>query len=338
MPAEIAPPPAKPPDHNRTGIDFHAPMPRPKVRGAVIDFHCHLLAAHHAPAWFAAADHYGIDCFLSMTPLEEVMKIQREHGDRVQFIAVASWQQKPELTLEQWLEDYFRRVEMFYNLGSRMVKFHMAPGSIHRRGIKLDDPRFEPFFDFIEQHQMGVMTHIGDPDTWYNGKYADGSVWGTRDEHFAMWRRMLDRHPSLPWVGAHMGGNPENLPRLQEMLDDYPQLSLDCSATRWMARELSKRRDEAREFFIRNADRIMWGSDQVSTDERGYDFLASRWWVQRKLIETAYIGKSPIFDPDLPEDSQPQLEGMALPDEVLQKVYHDNAVRFLEKLGVRFHP
>ena len=103
-----------------------------------------------------------------------------------------------------------------------------------------------------------------------------------------------------------------------------------------MARELSRRRDESRDFFIHNADRIMWGSDQVSGDDRGFDFLASRWWVQRKLMETAYNGRSPIFDPDLAEDRQPPLRGMALPDETLQKLYHDNAERFLMCLGVSF--
>ena len=90
-------------------------------------------------------------------------------------------------------------------------------------------------------------------------------------------------------------------------------------------RSLSAHRDAAREFFIRNQDRIIFGSDQVSTDERGYDFYASRFWVHRKLWETAYVGLSPIYDADCPPDDQPILRGLALPDEVLQKLYHDNA-------------
>jgi predicted TIM-barrel fold metal-dependent hydrolase len=180
------------------------------------------------------------------------------------------------------------------------------------------------------------MTHIGDPDTWYNGKYADASKYGTREEHYRMWEGMLAAYPHLPWCGAHLGGNPENLGRLQNLLDRFPNLVLDCSATRWMAREVSQRRDAAREFFVRNQDRILFGSDQVSGDDRQFDFLASRWWTHRKLWETAYIGPSPILDPDVPEDAQPQLRGLALPDDVLQKIYHDNAQRFLTRLGTPF--
>ena len=333
QPADASP---KPPDWNRTGLDFRRPMPRPKVRGIVIDFHCHLLAAKHAAVWFETADHYGINAFLSMTPLEEALVLQREWPGRIHFIVVPAWQDIATTTLADWLDDWKRRLDAFYNAGSRMIKFHMAPSTMQRRGIKLDSPLLKPFFDAIHERKMAVMTHVGDPDTWYNSKYTDHAVYGTRDEHYAMWERVMEANPDIPWVGAHMAGNPENLGRLQYLLDKFPNLSIDCSATRWMARELSARRDEAREFFIRNADRMMWGSDQVSGDDRGFDFLASRWWVQRKLMETAFIGPSPIFDPDLPEDRQPVLRGLALPDEVLQKLYHDNGTRFLAKLGVTY--
>jgi hypothetical protein len=321
-------------DHNLTNLDFRKPMPRPKVNGIVIDFHCHLLARRHAEIWFESAKHYGIDVFLSMTPLEEVVSIQRDFAGKIHFIAVPKWQDIT--SISEWLDDWKRRLDMFCNLGSRMIKFHMAPSTIEKRGLKLDSPQLQPFFDAIVERKMAVMTHVGDPDTWYCTKYTDCGKFGRRDEHYEMWQRVMEKYFDIPWIGAHMGGNPENLERLQYLLNKFPNLSLDCSATRWMAREISARRDEAREFFIRNADRIMWGSDQVSGDDRGFDFLASRWWVQRKLMETAYIGPSPIFDPDLPEEKQPQLRGLALPDEVLQKIYHDNAIKFLSRIGVSF--
>jgi hypothetical protein len=329
--ATIDAPVLKPPEHNRIGLDYRRPMPRPKVRGAVIDFHCHLHAAAHARSWFEAADHYGIDFFLTMTPLEEALALQRTWGHRLHFIAVPRWQDPSPFWVDEWL----RRIEAFYNLGSRIVKFHCAPGTMASRGWRLDHPDFRPLFDEIVSRKMAIMSHVGDPNTWYHSRYSDTAKYGTRDEHFAMWERMLDQHPEVPWIGAHLGGNPEDLPRLQRLLDRYPMLLLDCSATRWMVREISTRRDEAREFFIRNQDRILFGTDQVSNDKRRFDFLASRFWCHRKLWETAYIGPSPIHDPDLPEDAQPQIRGLALPDEVLQKLYHGNAVQLLNRLGVQ---
>jgi Amidohydrolase len=319
---------ADPKEFNRIGLDFHAPMPRPPVRGIVIDAHNHLLAARHAPAWFESAHHYGIDAFVTMCPLEEALVVQRHYPGRVQFIAIPQWQR---LELDNWL----RRLEAFHNLGSRIIKFHMAPQTMIRTGFRLDSPAIRTLMKEAVARGMMLMTHLGDPETWYQGKYTDPKF-GTREEHYAMWEAALTEYSDWPWLGAHMGGNPENLPRLQSLLDRFPNLYLDMSATRWMVREISARRDAAREFVVRNQDRLLWGSDQVSGDDRGFDFLASRWWAHRKLWETAYVGPGPIVDPDLPADQQPTMHGLALPDTVLQKIYHDNTVKLLARLGVAF--
>jgi len=323
---------AKPPDYNRIGLDFHQPMPRPKVRGQVIDWHTHLLARRHADTWFETADHFGIDAFCTMAPLDEAISLQRDYGHRLHFIAIPEWRDQT----PHWLDNWLRRIEAFYNLGSRVVKIHMAPGTMVMRGWSLDHPNARTILNETRARKMIIMTHLGDPDLWYAGKYADTAKFGTRDQHYQIWDQMLTEFAPNPWVGAHMGGNPEDLGRLQHLLDRHPQLYLDTSATRWMVREISNRRDEARDFVIHNADRLLFGTDQVSGDERGFDFLASRFWAHRKLWETAYVGPSPIVDPDLPEDQQPTLRGLALPDQVLQKIYHDNAVKLLARFGVHF--
>jgi len=321
--------PAKELEFNRLGLHYRQPMPRPKVRGIVIDAHNHLIAARHAPLWFEAATHYGIDAFITMAPLEEAVGIQRDWGDRVQFIALPQFSSLGE-------DDWLRRIESFYNMGSRIVKFHMAPGTIARTNLRFDSPTIRRIMREAADRGMILMSHVGDPDTWYNGKYTDTAKFGDRELHYRLWADALEEHRDHPWLGAHMGGNPENLGRLQEFLDRFPNLVLDNSATRWMVREISNHRDEAREFIIRNQDRILFGSDQVSGDDRNFDFLASRFWAHRKLWETAYNGPTNIFDPDLPADAQPNIRGLALPDVVVQKLYHDNAVKLLARVGVRF--
>ena len=299
----------------------------------MIDAHTHLLAARHAKGWFECADHFGIDAFVTMAPLEEAIVLQRDWGDRLQFIAVPAWGDNS----PQWLDNWLIRLESFYNMGSRIVKFHSAPGTMAMRGVKLVDPRMRRIMDEAVARGMILMSHVGDPDTWYNGRYAaDPGKFGTREEHYRMWENCLQLYRDHPWLGAHFGGNPENLPRLQYLLDTYPNLWLDMSATRWIVREISARRDAAREFVLRNQDRLLWGSDQVSGNDRGFDFLASRWWCHRKLWETAYIGPSPILDPDLPAENQPIIHGLALPDNVLQKIYHDNTIKLLGSVGVKF--
>jgi hypothetical protein len=321
--------PAVASDFNRIGLNFRHPMPRPKINGWFIDAHTHLLAARHGADWFEAARHYGINAFVTMSPLEEALVLQRKYPGRLHFIAIPRWQEKS-------YDDWHRRLEMFHNIGSRIIKFHMAPGTMQARGWRLDSPGIRKLIEEAVARDMILMSHVGDPDTWYNGKYTDRAKFGSRDEHYALWEAVLKEYKHRPWLGAHLGGNPEDLARLQYLLDNYPNLYLDCSATRWMVREVSARRDQARDFFIRNQDRLLFGSDQVSGDDRHFDFLASRFWCHRKLWETAYVGPSPIFDPDLPADQQPVLRGLALPDTVLQKLYHDNVVKLLARVGVSF--
>jgi hypothetical protein len=297
------------------------------VRGRVIDWHTHLLARRHAGEWFEAMGHYGIDVCLTMTPLEEAVGLAKDWGDRLHFIAIPRWASKD-------MDEWHRRLEAFHNLGSRVIKFHMAPRTMFERGWRLDSPEMVKLIEEAISRGMILMSHVGDPDLWYAKQYADPK-YGTREEHYRIWTDVLRAYRHWPWVGAHLGGNPENLPRLQALLDEFPNLYLDLSATKWMVRELSARRDPAREFIIRNASRLLFGSDQVSGDDRGFDFLASRLWVHRKLWETGWEGDVPIHDPDLPDNAQPVLRGLALPTAVLQKIYHDNAIGLLERVGVR---
>lgn len=322
----------KPPEHNRIGLDLRAPMPRPKVRGLVIDYHTHLIAHRHLPQWLASMKHYGIDAFCTMTPLEEAVRIKRDLGDRVHFIAIPRWGNET----SSWVDEWLRRLEAFHNLGSRIIKFHMAPGTMARANFNLEHPGIQRIIKEAVARNMILMSHVGDPDLWYQGKYTDQTKFGGRARDYEIWEGQLREHRDRVWIGAHLGGNPENPGRLQQLLDTYPNLYLDMSATRWMVREVSIRRDAIRDFVIRNQDRLLWGSDQVSGDTRDFGFLASRLWCHRKLWETAYIGPSPIVDPDLDEHHQPVMRGLALPDQVLQKIYHDNTVRVLGQYGIQF--
>lgn len=320
-----------PPEHNRTGTDFRRALPRPPVAGRVVDCHVHLLARRHCTDFFAAADHFGIDRFFSMTPIDEAISIHSRFGSRVQFIAIPNLQQLADRgRFDQWL----RRLDAFANLGSRVAKIHLAPGTLKRTGLRIESAEVYRLVDEIRARGMVVMTHVGDPAAWYAGKYADdAATLGSRDNHYAAWENLLEHTRGHPWWGAHLGGLPDDLPRLQRILDRFPDLHLDLSATKWIVRELSARRDEARQFIIRNADRLMWGSDQVTHTDRGWDFYASRWWCHRKLFETAYTGPSPIADPDAP-GGEPVLNGLALPADVLQKIYRDTFVKFMQRVGV----
>ena len=182
---------------------------------------------------------------------------------------------------------------------------------------------------------MVIMTHVGDPDTWYHGKYADTAKYGTRDEHYRdVGRRAAKSTADTPWVGAHMGGNPEDLGRLQRLLDKFPNL-----IARLQRDALDGPRDQRPAATRPASSSSATPTASSSAPTRSAATTAASTSSPAAGGPTASSGRPPtsapcpILDPDLPPDQQPDIRGLALPDDVLQKIYHDNALKVLARIG-----
>jgi predicted TIM-barrel fold metal-dependent hydrolase len=178
-----------------------------------------------------------------------------------------------------------------------------------------------------------VMVHVADPDSWFRTMYADSAKYGTKADQYAGLERMLGLFPDMTWIAAHMGGDPEHADHLEALLERYPQLYFDTSATKWQVREASAHRDAVRALVLRHPGRFLFGSDLVTRHGLTREHYVSRYWCQRTLWESAWEGPSPIADPDYAPPPggppTPTLRGLALPAEVLAAVYHENAARLL---------
>jgi hypothetical protein len=319
----------------------------------IVDIHSHILGGDAAKIYSQAARDYGITLTYTMTPLPLVDAVQRVLGDRIRFIAMHNWfDPDPGYA---YGEGYLKTVEDFYERGARMVKFWCAPRG-RDIGEKAGDPRLMTIdspariraMKRAEELGMMFMAHVADPDIWFATKYQDARRYDTKRDHYLPFERILDRFEG-PWIGAHMGGWPEDLEFLNGLLTRHDNLYLDTSATKWMVRELSKHpRNEIQDFMLRWRFRILFGSDIVTNDahlsvstsgnetadkagspEEAYDLYASRYWALRTLIETGYEGPSPIADPDLhmidpatySPQSSPRLNGMDLPDDLTATLY-----------------
>ena len=96
-------------------------------------------------------------------------------------------------------------------------------------------------------------------------------------------------------------------------LDTYPNLYYDISAS---CKHLGRQPYTARRFFLQYADRILFGTDagpDLETYHLYYRFLET---------DDEYFNYNPS---DLPEQGRWHIYGLYLPDEVLQKVYCQNA-------------
>lgn len=309
---------------NRLGLDYRD-VPTRKVACPVIDVHTHVHAGPSVAAFLEAATLYGISRIVTMTPLDDLDRLSAEIRERLDLIAIPRW--RDIRRAEEFRDGWLRDLDAFRERGARLMKFWMAPPMRGKHGLTLDHDFLQPVINRALDLDYEFMVHIADPSAWFapGGKYADHAAFGSKDDQYPQLEWFLERVRPRSVIAAHMGGSIEEPDRLQDLLDRHENLVLDSSATKWIVRGVAAQPEALRAFMIRNADRILFGSDVVVADKFDFEHYASRYWVHQMMWESAYRGESPIEDPDA--DDPPRLAGLDLPADVLHKLYRTNAER-----------
>lgn len=209
-----------------------------------------------------------------------------------------------------------------------VMGFKFYPG--WERGVQIDLPANDPTFDRMEQIGMvAASPHVANPC----GTFGRRTEWFAEPVEFwrqqHAWENVLKKHPRLVVVNAHMLWlclSDEQLDYLRYMLTTYPNLNIDLATVPIFLHPVG--RDNLREFMIEYADRILFGTD-----------MASKWFVpelDKKLPKIRE--KVPQYqryfefletDKELPSGikDEHKMRGLALPLDVLEKIYFRNAMR-----------
>ncbi len=335
-----------PPEYNVTGIDY-ADRRHLGYMGPIVDFHSHVMltrpgdpptgpplgkgpgaSLQQAEIMLAAAAEFGITQTVTMCPPDDIVPLRKRFGDQLQFNAMVN-----KRTADESDEQALHTFEQFLELGVKIVKLWSAPRG-RERGLFIDAPwRIEALKRARSAGVRIVMVHVADPDVWFRTVYADIAKFGTKADAYVGLERMMTLFPDMIWIGAHMAGDSEHPDHLETLLEKYPCFHIDTSATKWQVREVSPRAKAHRDLILRYPDRFLFGTDLVTRHHLTRAHYVSRYWCQRTLWESAWVGPSPIADSDFtPTDgaSTPTLRGVGLPYDVLGMVYHANAKRLLD--------
>lgn len=323
-----------------------------------VDVHTHLEAAAMARA-LRLLDREGVAVAVNLSGgwpgagLEASLEAARAAPGRVvTFATPPLWELQKGLTgaeLAAGLEEAHR-------LGARGVKIFKALG-LSVRGpdgelLAVDDPSLDALFERAGELGMPVAIHTGDPVAFWQPPTPDNERWDELSVHpgwsyarravpswetlFQGYERLVARHPTTTFIGVHFGNAPEDPERVGRMLAKCPNLYVDTAAR---VPELGRRDPEAmRALFIRWQDRILFGTD-LGVGEGEQDlmfgstgasppgpadeqrFYASTWrWFETR--DRAIPSPTPI-------QGRWTIDGLGLPDEVLRKIYADNATRVL---------
>mgnify|MGYP001154384593 FL=1 len=123
--------------------------------------------------------------------------------------------------------------------------------------------------------------------------------------------RLFERHSETRFIAAPMGWHANDLGRLGVLLDRLPNVVVETGAILY---ELGRQPLAARAFFAEYADRVLFGKDSYAADEFPY------YW---RTFET----RDEYFDYYRRYHAFWKLYGIGLSDDILRKVYYENALR-----------
>ena len=213
-------------------------------------------------------------------------------------------------------------LKIFKNLGLRVK---------NSSGLRLpvDDPELDPIWELCARLGIPVLIHTGEPSEFfepvdrYNERWLELTLlprrrvssgkYPTFDELMSERNRLFLRHPGTTFILAHMGWHANDLARLGALLDRNPNVYPETGAILY---ELGRQPRASKMFFVKYQDRILFGKDSYRANEFKF------YW---RTFETT----DEYFEYYRDYHAFWRLYGMDLPDEVLRKVYFENALRLL---------
>jgi predicted TIM-barrel fold metal-dependent hydrolase len=309
-----------------------------RARFPVIDYHNHLDALEPTDV-LRVMDACGIERIVNITMKtgdEALRMLDKYRGADPYRFASIGWMDWSDVAHPDFVARTLARLERLVEHGAQGIKFWKDLGLSVRDAsgelLRIDDERLAPIFEKAAELGMPVMFHTADPDAFFlpidnrNERYEELAAhpdWGFHGSHYTKKElldqrdRVIARHPGTTFVCAHVAECGENLARAAELLSTYANVYVDISAR---ASELGRQPYTARDLFLRFSDRILFGADLVPEE--------SMYRLYFRFLETA----DEYFE--YPSHASRQgrwnIYGLFLPDEVLRKVYRENALKLLK--------
>ena len=207
----------------------------------------------------------------------------------------------------------------------------LRSGTVTGHGLHLDDPLLQPVLKRAGELGLPINIHVADPIWMYmpmdstNDGMMNALKWRLDDRpdivgHAGMidiLERAVSMNPETIFIAVHFANLSYNLSRLATMLDKYPNLYADISARYAETATIPR---YMRDFYIRYQDRLLYGTDM------GYNLEMYR--TTFRILESA---DEHFYDHNL-FSYHWALNGFDLPDEVLKKIYRENALKLFESM------
>lgn len=243
----------------------------------------------------------------------------------------ADWTKKALAELETDVKNGAKGLKIFKNLG-------LSVRDINGNRVPVDHPHLDPIWAKCGKLGIPVLIHSADPAPFWEPMNAENERWlelkihpGRRrgadnpapfDQIIAEQHRVFKKHPSTTFINAHMGWMANDLDKASTHLDTYPNVNFGIGA---VIAEFGRQPRRAREFFIQYQDRLLFGKDAYNKEE---------FYTYFRVLET----EDEYFPYYKKYHAYWRMYGLGLPDEVLKKVYFQNALRIIPNMDKSLFP
>lgn len=198
--------------------------------------------------------------------------------------------------------------------------------------VAVDDRRLDPLWEMAGKLKIPVLIHTADPRPFWEPMDEKNERWlelathpnrKKENDNPAPWdtliaeqHRLFKNHPQTTFIAAHFGWYPNDLGKLGSLLDEMPNVMVEFGA---VIAELGRQPRMARQFFTKYQDRILFGKDS---------WVPSEYSTYFRVLES----EDEYFPYHKKYHAFWAMYGLGLPDDILRKIYYQNALRILPKI------
>jgi predicted TIM-barrel fold metal-dependent hydrolase len=232
------------------------------------------------------------------------------------------WPEEPLMMLEEGVKQGVKGLKVYKELG-------LNEQDNDGNRIPVNDSRLDPIWAKCGELGIPVLIHSGEPNSFwkpkdkfnerwlelkqYPSRYRNPETLPSFDSVMAEQHAVFRKHPNTKFINAHLGWYGNDLKKLGELMDEFPNMYTEIGA---VLAELGRQPKAARAFFIAYQDRILFGKDTYKMEE---------YYTYFRVLET----EDEYFDYYRKRHANWKMYGLGLPDSVLRKVYYKNALKVI---------
>jgi hypothetical protein len=283
--------------------------------------------------------------FPSLAKQQEFIDLaHKQYNEGINFLttfSLQSWGSK------NWADQTIEKLKVDFDNGALGVKVWKNIGMTFRNTenqfVMIDDLHFDPVVNYIIQQNKVILGHLGEPkncwlplesmtvknDKEYFKEHPEFHMflhteYPSYNAQIVARDNLLMRHPTLQFIGAHLGSLEWSIDELAKRLEKFPNMAVDMADRICHLQYQSKNnREMVRDFLIKYQNRVIYATDFIV--ESSMDANVKDIWKQTWINDWKYfVTNESMTDKKV----NGEFFGLHLPKEVIKKIYFYNAIKW----------